>query len=175
MRDRPLRAVLRQPASNRSLEAETGPRARLRGQRPVPCGRDRFPNVGFSGQAERPVPCRGDRSLWAKTADRAVGARRLVDTFVGAYEGFRYHRHEDLVLETDSLLACHCAHSHMLVRVAPYKRHSGDSHSRYIFAVRDWAPKWIAVGRLIPRVGMMTTMGPLGSHRPDSLRVGLRP
>nr|CAD1839686.1 unnamed protein product [Ananas comosus var. bracteatus] len=31
-------------------------------------GRDRFPNVGFRGQAERPVPGRGDRSLWAKTA-----------------------------------------------------------------------------------------------------------
>nr|CAD1833563.1 unnamed protein product [Ananas comosus var. bracteatus] len=53
-------------------------------ERPVPAGRDRFPNVGFAGQAERP------------------GARRLVDTFVGAYEGFR---HEDLRLETD-LYAC---------------------------------------------------------------------
>nr|CAD1829370.1 unnamed protein product [Ananas comosus var. bracteatus] len=29
-------------------------------------GRDRFPNVGFSGQAERPVPGRGDRSSGRK-------------------------------------------------------------------------------------------------------------
>nr|CAD1827911.1 unnamed protein product [Ananas comosus var. bracteatus] len=35
-------------------------------------GRDRFPNVGFSGQAERPVPSRGDRSLWAKTAQTGL-------------------------------------------------------------------------------------------------------
>nr|CAD1840458.1 unnamed protein product [Ananas comosus var. bracteatus] len=34
---------------------------------------------------------------------------------------FHVIRHEDLVLATDHLITCHCAHSHMLVRVAPYK------------------------------------------------------
>nr|CAD1839596.1 unnamed protein product [Ananas comosus var. bracteatus] len=56
-------------------------------------------------------------------------------------------RHEDLVLAIDRLTTCHCAHSHMLVRVAPYKPALRRWPSRFIFAVRDWAPKWIAVGQ----------------------------
>nr|CAD1823551.1 unnamed protein product [Ananas comosus var. bracteatus] len=55
-----------------------------------------------------------------------------------------------------------CSFAH-LVRVASYKPALRRWPSRYIFAVRDWAPKWIAVERLIPRVRMLTTTGPLGS------------
>nr|CAD1837536.1 unnamed protein product [Ananas comosus var. bracteatus] len=43
-------------------------------------------------------------------------------------------------------LAYHCAHLHMLVRVTPTSRHSGDSHRDISSPVRDWTPKWDAVG-----------------------------
>nr|CAD1833861.1 unnamed protein product [Ananas comosus var. bracteatus] len=51
----------------------------------------------------------------------------------------------------------------------PTSRHSGVGLCD-TFAVQDWAPKWIAWERLIPKVGILTTTGPLGTVEPDSLR-----
>nr|CAD1827354.1 unnamed protein product [Ananas comosus var. bracteatus] len=42
-------------------------------------------------------------------------------------------------------LACQCAHSHMLVRVAPHKPALRSWPCDIRSPVRDWAPKWIAV------------------------------
>nr|CAD1839620.1 unnamed protein product [Ananas comosus var. bracteatus] len=71
----------------------------------------------------------------------------------------------------------------MLVRVAPYKPALRRWSSRYIFAVRDWAPKWIAVGKAHSLSGDVDYHGAirLGTgqtaygwvYRPDSLRAGL--
>nr|CAD1837147.1 unnamed protein product [Ananas comosus var. bracteatus] len=89
----------------------------------------------------------------------ARGTRGVVDTFVGANEG-----HEDLVLETD-FYACLplCSFAHACkgrslqagtpkIAIATYTRPCG-------IGCRSGLP-WV---RLIPRVGMLTTTGPLGT------------
>nr|CAD1824848.1 unnamed protein product [Ananas comosus var. bracteatus] len=83
-------------------------------------------------------------SLWISSFGET---KESVLSAFGTFDTFHAIRHEDLVLATDRLTTCHCAHSHMLVRVAPYKPALRRWPSRFIFAMRDWAPKWIAVGQ----------------------------
>nr|CAD1827467.1 unnamed protein product [Ananas comosus var. bracteatus] len=109
---------------------------------------------------------------WRKLIDWVeVDARRFVGTFVGENEGLRGDlRHEDRVLETMTMLACHlCSFAHAC---KGRSLQAGTPELAYVTYDRSCGiekPTGAWRDRLIPRGGMLELPLALRRHKPDYL------